>query len=532
MVVIKRGSYSSVNLKSMDSSGAFTQMDEVASVQIEAAVEERVAKQVEEHLEARRLAESKSNSKGEFLANLSHEIRTPMNSILGYSQMLLREADLETHQKEHLEKIVLSSRHLLSIVNDVLDLSKIEVGRMVVVESVFDLSGLLNAVEVMLLPKALDKGLRFRINEGPGLPRFIDADEVKIRQIVVNLVANAIKFTAHGQVDVDVNLITSGPEDQEQQIIEISVDDTGSGIGEEGVTRLFKPFEQINDEHSYGAKEGTGLGLAISREYARLLGGDISVESQPGVGSRFTLRVPVKVDEDEGAWLADVEQNRRVTGLKGVSTPVRILTVDDNADANLLTARFLSSIGFEIRAAMDGVEAIQVFEEFHPHLVLMDRRMPKMDGLEAMRHIKSSEQGRYVPVVMITASVFDEDYRECMATGADAFIRKPYLEEELLAEISRLANVRYEYEGARPKRAAGISADQLTGISRPHVKKIIDSILKGDIDELLSVLADLSGVDQPLIEGLTRMAKAYKYDELLALLGGIPEADSVRTAGM
>jgi signal transduction histidine kinase/DNA-binding NarL/FixJ family response regulator len=515
MVVIKKGSFSSLNLKTMEPVSAFTSMDQVVSKQLEDVVEERVEEKINEHAEARRQAELASSSKGVFLANMSHEIRTPMNSILGYSQMLLREGKLEDEHKEHMEKIVLSARHLLSLINDVLDLSKIEVGRMDVVESVFDLSSLLKAVEVMLAPKAQDKGLRLQVNKADNLPRYIDADEVKLRQILVNLVANALKFTSSGGVDVDVD-VTPTPECG--HFVKIEVKDTGPGIEAEQVEKLFKPFEQLNVSHE--VSEGTGLGLAISRGYAQLLGGDITLESEPGRGSKFTLVIPVRVDGgDQFVTGAGSERAGRVVGLKANSRTVRILVVDDNADANLLTGRFLSSIGFEIDCAVDGEDALRVFEVFKPHIVLMDRRMPRMDGLEAMQRIKSSSEGRDTPVVIVTASVFDEDYKECMICGADAFIRKPYLEEELLREISRLANVQYEYETKQEILITlMVTPEHLRAISSDSVQTITGSILKGDLDELLDSIDLLEGVEERVRASLKSMARGYQYDELLSLM--------------
>lgn len=530
MVVIKRGNISSLNVKTMGPVPAFTTMDQLTPQQLEDVVEERIEERINEHLEARRQAELASTSKGFFLANLSHEIRTPMNSILGYSQMLLREGKLENEHKGYLEKIVLSSRHLLSLINDVLDLSKIEVGRMDVVESVFDLSSLLMAVDVMLAPKAQAKGLVLQVNKAKDLPKYIDADEVKLRQIVVNLVANAIKFTSEGSVNVDVDVFEDS---DHRHFVKIEVSDTGRGVEAEQVEKLFKPFEQVNDNAE--PREGTGLGLAISRGYAQLLGGDITLESEPGRGSKFTLIIPVRVDEGNQLTAGTgSERAGRVIGLKANSRPVRILVVDDNEDANLLTGRFLSSVGFEIDSAVDGEDALRVFHQFKPHMVLMDRRMPKMDGLEAMRIIKNSDQGRNIPVVIITASVFDEDYKECMICGADAFIRKPYLEEELLREISRLANVQYEYGMQENITTVIVTTEHLRTVPRDAIKAIAGSIIKGDLDELLASFERLDGVDERVRDSLKIMAKGYQYDELLSLMSedvAVDSSESVRMRG-
>ncbi len=517
MAVIKKGNISSARLKTVDVNPAFKMMDRRASRRQDDVVGDPVEQKISQYRSAQKKAENASNSKGAFLANMSHEIRTPMNAILGYSQMLLREANLNVPHKEYLEKIVLSSRHLLSLVNDVLDLSKIEVGRMVVVESVFDLEGLLKAVQAMLGPRATDKGLTLHIKPANILPKYIDADEVKLRQILVNLVANAIKFTVDGGVIVYIDVVTSRSGD-EKHLLKIDVVDTGPGIEPENAERLFQPFQQLSDGTNTRGPEGTGLGLAISREYARLLGGDLSMESTPGEGCKFMLRIPVGIDHAEEVAPTPGERNGRAIGILSPSTPVRILVVDDNEDANQLTERFLSSIGFEIAVAVDGEDALEVFYKFLPHLVLMDRRMPRMDGLEAMRHIKNSDEGRDVPVVIVTASVFDEDYKECMVCGADAFIRKPYLEEELLGEISRLADIRYDYEQKKDRQIPAVKPEHFNALPKEENEAMVSAILKGDLDELLQVLEQITQLDKTIVESLKGMAKAYKYDELLKLI--------------
>ncbi len=517
MAVIKKGSITSARLKTVDVSPSFKMMDRRASRRSDDVSSDPVEDRISEYRNAQKKAENASSSKGAFLANMSHEIRTPMNAILGYSQMLLREANLNVPHKEYLEKIILSSRHLLSLVNDVLDLSKIEVGRMVVVESVFDLEGLLKAVQAMLGPRATDKGLTLHVRPASILPKYIDADEVKLRQILVNLVANAIKFTTDGGVIVYIDVVSSRRGDDKHLLL-IDVVDTGPGIESESAERLFRPFQQLSDDSKTRGPEGTGLGLAISREYARLLGGDLTLESSPGEGCKFTLQIPVGIDHAEELVPSVSERSGRAIGIISPSTPVRILVVDDNEDANQLTERFLSSIGFEIAVAVDGEDALDVFFKFLPHLVLMDRRMPRMDGLEAMRHIKNSEEGRDVPVVIVTASVFDEDYKECMVCGADAFIRKPYLEEELLGEISRLADIRYDYEKKKDKRIPVVKPEHFEALSKEENEAMVSAIMKGDLDGLLEVFDQLTRLDKPVVESLKGMAKAYKYDELLKLI--------------
>ncbi len=504
-------SMTSIALNGSGNSKGFKSLDELAAQHLSEQIEEEVEARVQEHLKARQQAEQANDTKGIFLANMSHEIRTPLNSILGYAQMLLREGALGTEHSEHLEKIILSSRHLLSLINDVLDLSKIEVGRMEVVNTVFDVEKLVHAIEVILGPKAAEKGLDLNVAQSARTPHYARGDEAKLRQIVVNLVANAIKFTDDGAVTVSIDLDV----EEDRKILVVDVKDTGQGIEAEQIERLFEPFHQLP---SSAAKEGTGLGLTISREYARLLGADLSVESEPGVGSVFTLRMPVEADYKEDAELPELEEKGKVIGLREPE-PCKILIVDDNRDTIRFTTAFLESIGFSVSAAYDGMEALTRFDEDQPALVLMDRRMPRLDGLEALRRIKSTDGGRDVPIVMISASAFEEDYTECIHSGADGFIRKPYLEEELLREISRLTGVRYTYEaGKKVLKRQPLSAEQVSSLPEDCRARLVESILRGDQDGILRQLENLKGFEESVVQDIRKLAKSFQYEKLLTLL--------------
>lgn len=489
----------------------FTTLDELANRQLSEQIEQEVEARVQEHLRARREAEQANDTKGIFLANMSHEIRTPLNSILGYAQLLMREGAMTGEHNEHLEKIIVSSRHLLGLINDVLDLSKIEVGRMEVVTTVFDINKLVNAIEVILGPKAAEKGLTLTIRQSPGTPNHARGDEAKLRQIVVNLVANAIKFTDEGGVSVTFDVERTG----EKSLLVIEVADTGHGIETGQIERLFEPFHQL---HNAVAKEGTGLGLTISREYARLMGADLLVESEPGVGSTFTLKMPIESDHGEADDHPPLEEQGQVIGIRNC-TNRKILIVDDNRDTIRFTSAFLKAIGFEVSAAYDGAEAIEIFEAERPALVLMDRRMPRLDGLGALRRIKGSEAGRATPIVMISASAFEEDYTECIHSGADGFIRKPYLEEELLREISRLTGTRYEYrakEDVVPIAPLGVS--EYSRQPAAGRSALVELILRGDQDGILKSLESLKGFDELVVQDIRKLTKSFQYDRLLGLL--------------
>ncbi|MCB1692676.1 MAG: response regulator, partial [Pseudomonadales bacterium] len=365
-----------------------------------------------------------------FLANMSHEIRTPMNTILGYAQILSREAALSSTHKQNLDSIILSARHLLSLINDVLDISRVECGRMEVVESVFDVYVLFDTVDAVARNKLEEKQLGFAIDISQRVPRHIRADESKFRQIVVNLVSNAVKYTQTGKVNVEVDVDTSNR-------LSVTVSDTGPGIPADDLEKVFLPFERSSSNSE--TQEGTGLGLAISKQFARLLGGDITVASTVGVGSEFRLTIPVHIDSaSEDVDVAPTSRSR-VIGIKGSAR--RILIVDDNRENALLSGQFLSSIGFEVEVVFSGDEGIDAARRFRPQLILMDKRMPDMDGLEATRVIKQETTGQAPIVIVVSASAFHEEGQESIDEGADGYIRKPYLEDELLKEISRLTGV-------------------------------------------------------------------------------------------
>ena len=315
-----------------------------------------------------------------FLANMSHEIRTPMNTILGYAQILCREAELDNKHKQNLESIILSARHLLSLINDVLDISKIESGRMEVLESVFDVYMLFHTVEAVARSKLIDGGVKFSIQICDDVPKYVEADESKLRQIVVNLVSNAIKYSTSGEVIVSVNMTA-------ESCMAVTVADTGPGIPACDLEKIFMPFERSDSNCS--GHEGTGLGLAISRQFANLLRGSLTADSEVGVGSQFYLTVPVGIAKE---CARAPSTNGKVIGL--ASDPISILIVDDNKENAMLSSQFLDSVGFDVEVVYNGQDAIDKCGEWHPQLVLMDKKMPEVDGLAAVRAIRNTDYGK------------------------------------------------------------------------------------------------------------------------------------------
>jgi PAS domain S-box-containing protein len=375
--------------------------------------------------EAKEAADAASRTKSYFLASVSHELRTPLNGILGYTQILRRDAALTDKQRDGVRVIHESADHLLALINDVLDLSKVEAGRIELHLADFDLPEFATAVERVFTTRAKEKSILFETAVAGDLPRWVHGDEQRLRQIVFNLVANAVKFTSNGGVVFSVQKDTA-------QNIRFSVSDSGPGIAAEDIGRLFEPFTQVG--HQAAAATGTGLGLAISRSLVERMGGKLHVESKPGWGSRFWFEVNLPV---ASAPTRIVNTARRVTGYEGPRR--RILIVDDNVTNRAVMTDMLAPLGFELDEAADGAAALERAEGFSPNLVLMDLRLPGgMDGLEATRRLRRTQRDSGLRIVAVSASAYDLDRNECLAAGCDDFLAKPFREEELWSMIERL----------------------------------------------------------------------------------------------
>jgi signal transduction histidine kinase/CheY-like chemotaxis protein len=497
--------------------------------------------------EAKSLAERASQAKSTFLANMSHELRTPMNAVLGFAQVLWRDKALGPAQRDQLAAIVRGGEHLLGLINDALSIAQIEAGKAILHPGPFSVRRMLLGIEEMIRARAEVKGLRLDVTISVTLPHYVIGDEGKLRQILLNLLGNAAKFTSKGSVTLRV--------DWRDGVATFEVEDTGPGIPAEDLRHVFKPFYQAGDV--VASTEGTGLGLAISSNYVAMMGGELHVRSAEGVGSAFTFQIPLAE-----AHQTPISLHRgRVVGIEPGQERFRILVTDDEWTNRAPLAAILSSLGFDMREAEDGSDAVRIWEEWRPHAIFMDVRMPVMDGWEATQQIRSAESkvesGRraaaeskklqspdsaistqqrpaarsslstqHCTIIAVSASAFDHDRERIIEAGADDFVAKPYREETIFEKLAEHLGVQFIVEERPEPRSEvaaeivddGAAAERLSALPADVVERLRASLTLGDLGAIGKVLADIQSIDESLSETLGSRVRRYEFDEMLALL--------------
>ena len=500
--------------------------------ELEKKVEERTAQLEESILKtetALAQAQNANQAKSRFLANMSHELRTPLNAILGFTQLMTRDTSIGLELQENLEIINRSGEHLLKLINDILEMSKIEVGQVTLNETQFDLHLMLKSIEDMLRLKANAKNLILGFEIASDVPRIIETDEGKLRQIIINLLGNALKFTQTGSVVLRVQKESSNKLEQEQieflfadtYSLYFAVEDTGPGIEPEEIKQLFTPFEQTRVGRV--SNEGTGLGLSICHKFVELMGSELIAESTVGQGSIFHFQIPLR---EQPATIGASSQNSpqgKVMSLANNQPAYRILAVDDVPASRLLLKKLLTTIGFEVREAGDGEEAISVWQEWQPELILMDMRMPIINGYEATKQIKAQSAGKDTIVIALTASAFEEERVEILSAGCDDFMRKPFQEEELLAKIGQYLNVDYCYEQTveveidAKNLQQELSKASLAVMPESWRSQLYDAAAQVDNQEIFQLLQEIPEDYQSLAQGLADLAEQFRCDKIIDL---------------
>ncbi len=486
------------------------------------SLEELVGQRTRALVTALEREETANRAKSVFLSNMSHELRTPLNAVIGFSRLLSQADNLNDAQRHDLVIINRSGSHLLTLINEVLDLSKIEAGKTPIATADVDLVRLLTDVADMLRPSAEQNGLTLTLAlSGPiGAVR---ADGGKLLQVLINLLGNAIKFTRVG--DVALAAHASAPADGQQRL-DFSVRDTGIGISSADQQQVFEPFVQM-PTHANAA--GTGLGLTVARQFVALLGGTLALTSTPGRGSMFSFALTLPVCAPDAQQLAEPA---RMVSLPVAERGKRVLVADDSADARLLLCRLLEPFGFQVQQAHDGEQAVALAASFEPELIVMDWRMPGLDGVAATGQIRARTEGRQPRIVILSASAFDDERAEALRTGADDFMRKPLEEQQFFAMLEQQLDLHFvrahESAVAVPvgTPVAALSAAQLAVLPAAVRAALRTACRELDRGKLVATLATIGAEHAALVAGIVRMLDSFAYRELWELLGGESDASA------
>lgn len=475
---------------------------------LETLVEERTS-QLKAAIEA---AEIANHAKSQFIANMSHEFRTPLNGIMGFSQLLLRDRRITPDQHSSLTVVHRSGEHLLSLVNEVITLSKIEAGMLTYEPKDVNLYHLVGGVEDLFSLQAVSKDIQLKFQIAPDVPQYVRTDAKKLRQVLINLLGNAVKFTKRGSVECQVQWRVLTPETTAHQL-EFIIQDTGPGIPAHLLPNLFDPFVQnplTREKHG-----GIGLGLSICQRFVQLLQGDIAIESVEGQGT--TVRFTIQVELGEPSLEPSVTQ-ASVVGLAEEQTPHRILVVEDHPDNREVVVMMLEAVGFEVKEAVNGQQAVDLNREWKPHLIWMDLQLPVLNGLEATRLIKDQDSDPPI-IIALTAQALDSDELLALKAGCDDYVRKPYQAAQIFDKMARHLDLNYRYESPNPTRTLSapipLTVDLLGNMPPSWVQLLYDAAIMLDEEMLDLLLREIPNDQASLTSSLEYLMTTYQYDVIM-----------------